>query len=63
MSWTWDGETCGRDYCGGELEQQDALNVMCLACETVWTHYQDDDKHKLIRQETVVDKELSRVDA
>lgn len=32
----FDGEDCPRD-CGGQLEHQDAVNVMCLTCKEVFT--------------------------
>lgn len=33
----WDGEPCPRDDCEGELRHQGQINVMCLACEEVWS--------------------------
>ena len=44
----WDHEDCPRVHCDGELQQQDRFNVMCLECETVFTHQKDDNEHRLI---------------
>lgn len=43
----WDYEDCPRDDCGGELQQQDKINVMCLECEGVWSHVTTATEHYL----------------
>jgi len=61
--WCWDHEDCPRDHCDGELQQQDRLNVMCLECETVFTHQKDDDEHRLIHDcEFVARKSRAKTD-
>lgn len=45
----WDGHSCPIGGCDGELQQQDRFNVLCLECETVWTHYVTDEEHILSR--------------
>jgi hypothetical protein len=46
--YVWDHEDCPHDDCEGELEQQDEFNVMCLACERVWSHRKDQTHHELV---------------
>ena len=49
----WDDEDCPHDWCEGELQQQDRFNVMCLQCESAWSHirlpatYNEPEKHCL----------------
>ena len=33
----WDGEPCPRADCEGQLQHQDQINVMCLACKEEWS--------------------------
>lgn len=33
----WDDEHCPRDDCDGELQHQDQVEVMCLACKKEWS--------------------------
>ena len=41
----WTGEEC--PDCGGDLEQQDEHNVMCLTCEAVFQHLLTETEHVL----------------
>ena len=61
---TWDHEDCPRDDCDGELQQQDQFNVMCLSCESVWSHIKSETKHYLQTQdfETVAEKPVVMAD-
>ena len=60
----WDHEDCPRDDCNGELQQQDRFNVLCLACEGVWTHVKTATEHILqtAEFETVATKPIARTD-
>ena len=61
----WDQEACPRDNCSGELQQQDRFNVLCLACEGVWTHVKTGTTHSLQTAafETVATKHIARTDS
>jgi hypothetical protein len=60
----WDHEACPRDDCDGELQQQDRFNVLCLACEGVWTHVKTATEHILqtAEFETIATKPITSVD-
>lgn len=61
---TWDHDDCPCDDCDGELQQQDQYNVMCLSCERVWTHVNNQTKHYLQTAdfETVAEKPVVMTD-
>jgi hypothetical protein len=64
VEYCWDQEACPRDNCDGELQQQDRFNVLCLACEGVWTHVKTETTHSLQTAafETVATKPIARTD-
>lgn len=55
----WTGKEC--PDCGGELEQQDEHNVMCLTCETVFQHILSDAEHVLHHQDLGIAAEEPRM--
>jgi len=57
----WDHEDCPEDDCDGDLEQQDRFNVMCLACEAVWTHVTYESVHRLVTVDDETAAEKKRV--
>ncbi|NHN64325.1 hypothetical protein G9463_13605 [Haloarcula sp. JP-Z28] len=60
----WDHEDCPRDDCDGGLQQQDRFNVLCLACEGVWTYVKTSTAHLLQTAdcETVATKPIAMSD-
>jgi len=60
----WDNEECPRDGCGGELQQQDKCNVMCLSCEGICSHVKTETTHYLQTAdfETVAEKSIAMAD-
>jgi len=50
----WDSDGCPVGECDGELQQQDKFNVMCLSCESVWTHWQSSEEDLLVTEDNEI---------